>query len=130
MTMSGDKGFFGMSDDDFLNLGPSSSGSGEGASAPSSASEEDEQNDNQNNEQSQGDNDAANSASATANSSVDSLFGLKEGESDSASSGVEIIDKPDTSIFQIISVRYLKSGMNHLGVLSKAPATATATKGK
>ena len=54
--MSGDKGFFGMSDDDFLKLGPSSSGSDEGASAPSSASEEDEQNDNQN----QGDNNAAN----------------------------------------------------------------------
>lgn len=48
MTMSGDKGFFGMSDDDFLKLGPSS------------ASEEDEQNDNQNNEQNQGDDDAAN----------------------------------------------------------------------
>ena len=59
MTMSGDKGFFGMSDDDFLKLGPSSSGSGEGASAPSSASEEDNQNDNQNNEQNQGDDDAA-----------------------------------------------------------------------
>ena len=59
MIMSGDKGFFGMSDDDFLKLGPSSSGSGEGASAPSSASEEDEQNDNQNNEQNQGDDDAA-----------------------------------------------------------------------
>lgn len=59
MIMSGDKGFFGMSDDDFLKLGPSSSGSDEGASAPSSASEEDEQNDNQNNEQNQGDNDAA-----------------------------------------------------------------------
>ena len=57
--MSGDKGFFGMSDDDFLKLGPSSSGSDEGASAPSSASEEDEQNDNQNNEQNQGDDDAA-----------------------------------------------------------------------
>ena len=51
MIMSGDKGFFGMSDDDFLKLGPSSSGSEEGASAPSSASGEDEQNDNQNNEQ-------------------------------------------------------------------------------
>ena len=60
MIMSGDKGFFGMSDDDFLKLGPSSSGSGEGASAPFSASEEDEQNDNQNNEQNQGDDDAAN----------------------------------------------------------------------
>ena len=60
MIMSGDKGFFGMSDDDFLKLGPSSSGSDEGASASSSASEEDGQNDNQNNEQSQGDNDAAN----------------------------------------------------------------------
>ena len=59
MIMSGDKGFFGMSDDDFLKLGPSSSGSDEGASAPSSASEEDEQNDNQNNEQNQGDDDAA-----------------------------------------------------------------------
>ena len=50
MTMSGDKGFFGMSDDDFLKLGPSSSGSDEGASASSSASEEDEQNVNQNQE--------------------------------------------------------------------------------
>ena len=56
MIMSGDKGFFGMSDDDFLKLGPSSSGSDEGASPPSLASEEDEQNDNQN----QGDNNAAN----------------------------------------------------------------------
>lgn len=53
--MSGDKGFFGMSDDDFLKLGPSSSGSDEGASAPSSASEEDDQND----EQNQGDDDAS-----------------------------------------------------------------------
>lgn len=60
MIMSGDKGFFGMSDDDFLKLGPSSSGSDEGASAPSSATEEDEQNDNQNNEQNQGNDDAAN----------------------------------------------------------------------
>ena len=60
MIMSGDKGFFGMSDDDFLKLGPSSSGSDEGASASSSASEEDEQNYNQNNEQNQGDDDAAN----------------------------------------------------------------------
>ena len=60
MIMSGDKGFFGMSDDDFLKLGPSSSGSDKGVSASSSASEEDEQNDNQNNEQNQGDNDAAN----------------------------------------------------------------------
>lgn len=61
MTMAGDeKGFFGMSDDDFLKLGPSSSGSDEGASAPSSASEEDEQNDNNNNEQNQGEDDAAN----------------------------------------------------------------------
>ena len=58
MIMSGDKGFFGMSDDDFLKLGPSSTGSDEGASAPSSASEEDEQNDNQNNDQNQGDDDA------------------------------------------------------------------------
>lgn len=58
MIMSGDKGFFGMSDDDFLKLGPSSSGSDEGASAPSSASEEDGQN-NEHNEQNQGDDDAA-----------------------------------------------------------------------
>ena len=56
MIMSGDKGFFGMSDDDFLKLGPSSSGSDEGASASSSASEEDEQNDDQN----QGNDNAAN----------------------------------------------------------------------
>lgn len=53
MTMAGeDKGFFGMSDDDFLKLGPSSTGSDEGASAPSSAYEEGEQN--------QGEDDAAN----------------------------------------------------------------------
>ena len=54
------KGFFGMSDDDFLKLGPSSTGSDEGASAPSSASEEDEQNENENNEQNQGEDDAVN----------------------------------------------------------------------
>ena len=55
-----DKGFFGMSDDDFLKLGPSSTGSDEGASAPSSASGEGEQNDDENNEQNQGKDDAAN----------------------------------------------------------------------
>lgn len=61
MTMTGDeKGFFGMSDDDFLKLGPSSFGSDEGALAPSSASEEDEQNENEINEQNQGEHDAAN----------------------------------------------------------------------
>lgn len=61
MTMAGeDKGFFGMSDDDFLKLGPSSTGSDEGASAPSSASGEGEQNDDENNEQNQGEDDAAN----------------------------------------------------------------------
>lgn len=53
-----DKGYFGMSDDDFLKLGPSFSGSDEGASAPSSASEEGEHND-ENNEQNQGESDAA-----------------------------------------------------------------------
>lgn len=36
-----DKDFFGMSDEDFAKLGPSSLGSDEGAAAPSSASEED-----------------------------------------------------------------------------------------
>ena len=60
MIMSGDKGFFGMSDDDFLKLGPSSSGSDEGVSTSSSASGKDGQNDNQNNKQNQGDDDAAN----------------------------------------------------------------------
>lgn len=61
MTMAGeDKGFFGMSDDDFLKLGPSSTGSDEGASAPSSASGEGEQNDDENNDQNQGEDDAAN----------------------------------------------------------------------
>ena len=61
MTMAGeDKGFFGMSDDDFLKLGPSSTGSDEGASAPSSASGEGEHNGDENNEQNQGEDDAVN----------------------------------------------------------------------
>lgn len=55
-----DKGFFGMSDDDFLKLGPSSTGSDEGASAPSSAFEEGKQNDDENNGQNQGEDDAVN----------------------------------------------------------------------
>ena len=60
MIMAGDeKGFFGMSDDDFLKLGPSSSGSEEGAKAPSFDSEEDEQDINENNEQNQGEDDDA-----------------------------------------------------------------------
>lgn len=37
-----DKDFFGMSDEDFAKLGPSSLGSDEGAAAPSSASEEEQ----------------------------------------------------------------------------------------
>lgn len=83
--MSGDKGFFGMSDDDFLKLGPSSSGSDEGALAPSSASEEDEQNDIQNNEQNQGDDDAANvggddpaAGSSDPDGDVDAAAGAKD----------------------------------------------------
>ena len=35
-----DKDFFGMSDEDFAKLGPSSLGSDEGATAPSSASDD------------------------------------------------------------------------------------------
>lgn len=41
--------------------------------------------------------------------------------------GEEIINRPDNSIFQIISVRYLKSGLKRLGYLKKVTTESLAT---
>lgn len=73
-------------------------------------------------------NSAATTETASATDDMASLEGkIDINKLNSAGVVEDIIDKPDASIFQIISVRYLKSGMGHLGVLSKAPvATPSA----
>jgi len=45
---------------------------------------------------------------------------------DDSRPGEEIIDRPDSSLFQIISVRYLKTGMGRLGVLTKTPPASSS----
>lgn len=66
--------------------------------------------------------DLANSAATASASESESLEELAKGidlKKVDETQGNQIIDKPEASIFNIISVRYLKSGLSRLGVLSK-----------
>lgn len=65
---------------------------------------------------------AENTASASDTDTMANLEDKIDINKINAAGVEEIINKPEVSIFQIISVRYLKTGMGRLGVLSKAPS--------
>ena len=82
-----DKDFFGMSDEDFAKLGPSSLGSDEGAAAPSSASKEE-----------QGKNDEGNGDDANADAAGDAAAadgGDPDGDADKAAEAEADKAKPE-----------------------------------
>lgn len=58
---------------------------------------------------------SANNVAATSEGNEENLKTTTNLKSSDASVHSEIIDRPETSIFQIISVRYIKSGLSRLG---------------
>ena len=99
-----DKDFFGMSDEDFAKVSPSSLGSDEGATASSSASEEDKGADE--NADKQAEEDAANAAAADADAGADGDNASGDADADAAEKdkadkaaeqGDKAKDEPDLS---------------------------------